>query len=97
MTDRIKWFPSNGSEGCMMERAFGCSRCLKDQGEHNCPLITKAMMDDEQPDEWTASDILGKDLKCSAFEPIPEPEPKSDFPKITQHPDQTSFLGADDA
>jgi hypothetical protein len=70
---RIKWYPSNGSEGMYLDEY--CADCLHDINE-DCPLILQSLTangKDEMPDEWTADDIYGRGFECSKKQTLEMP------------------------
>jgi len=67
---RQPWFPSNGSDGEMMTKAFDCENCRADINQE-CPLIRKSIVsEDRNIPEWTATSVYGHGLKCSSYNPI---------------------------
>ena len=56
-----KFTPSNGTEGFLFEK-HNCNKCIE---ENFCSIRNNAFFG-EEPDEWTAEDILRPETwKCS--------------------------------
>lgn len=66
-----KYRPSNGSEGEWF-RSLWCDRCIKDQFDKPCSILSRSLTRPDYPTQWVEDD---DGPRCTAFADHKAPKP----------------------